>query len=67
MISCKSLSVNCVLSEISNDSVISKLSSNLETYSYGDINYTTDYQRRNIDMTVEDDKMVDNVVCYKNY
>ena len=50
------------LSEISSSSVIGKMSSNLETYSYGDINYTTDYQRRNIDMNAEDDKMVDNVI-----
>ena len=59
---CSSYPMFNELSEISNDSVIGKLSSNLETYSYGDINYTTDYQRRNIDMTAEDDKMVDNVV-----
>lgn len=62
---CSSYPMFNELSEISNDSVISKLSSNLETYSYGDINYTTDYQRRNIDMTAEDDKMVDNVINTK--
>lgn len=62
---CSSYPMFNELSEISNDSVIGKLSSNLETYSYGDINYTTDYQRRNIDMTAEDDKMVDNVVNTK--
>ena len=38
------------------------MSSNLETYANSDVENTTDYQRKNIDMTKEDDKLVDNVV-----
>ena len=53
------------LSEISNRLVIGKMSSNIETYTNNDINYTTDYQRKNIDMTKEDDKLVDNIVYEK--
>ena len=50
------------LSEISNSSVIGKMSSNLETYANSDVDNTTDYQRKNIDMTKEDDELVDNVI-----
>ena len=53
------------LSEISNRSVISKMSSNIEAYANNDLNYTTDYQRKNIDMTKEDDKLIDNVIYEK--
>ena len=53
------------LSEISNSSVIGKMSSNIEAYANNDIDYTTDYQRKNIDMTKEDDKLVDNIVYEK--
>ena len=52
------------LSEISSSSVIGKLSSNIEAYA-NNVDYTTDYQRKNIDMTKEDDKLVDNVVYEK--
>ena len=41
------------------------MSSNIEAYANNDVNYTTDYQRKNIDMTKEDDKLVDNVVYEK--
>ena len=53
------------LSEISNSSVISKMSSNIEAYVNNDIDYTTDYQRKNIDMNKEDDKLIDKVVYKK--
>lgn len=53
------------LSEISSSSVIGKMSSNIEAYANNDVDYTTDYQRKNIDMTKEDDKLVDNVVYEK--
>ena len=62
---CSSYPMFNELSEISNDSVISKLSSNIEAYANNDVDYTTDYQRKNIDMTKEDDKLVDNVVYEK--
>ena len=54
------------LSEISSSSVIGKMSSNIEAYSNNDVDYTTDYQRKNIDMTKEDDKLVDNIVYEKD-
>lgn len=53
------------LSEISSSSVIGKMSSNIEAYANNDVDYTTDYQRKNIDMTKEDDKLVDSVVYEK--
>ena len=53
------------LSEISNSSVIGKMSSNLETYANNDVENTTDYQRKNIDMNAEDDKLVDSIVYEK--
>ena len=53
------------LSEISNSSVIAKMSSNIEAYANKDVEYTTDYQRKNIDMTKEDDKLVDKIVYEK--
>ena len=53
------------LSEISNSSVIGKMSSNIEAYAKNNVEYTTDYQRKNIDMTKEDNKLVDNVVYEK--
>lgn len=53
------------LSEISSSSVIGKMSSNIEAYANKDANYTTDYQRKNIDMTKEDNKLVDNVIYEK--
>ena len=53
------------LSEISNSSVIGKMSSNLETYANNDVENTTDYQRKNIDMNDEDDKLVDSIVYEK--
>ena len=53
------------LSEISSSSVIGKMSSNIEAYANNDVDYTTDYQRKNIDMTKEDDKLVDNVIYDK--
>ena len=53
------------LSEISSSSVIGKMSSNIEAYAKNNVEYTTDYQRKNIDMTKEDNKLVDNVVYEK--
>ena len=53
------------LSEIPNSSIIGKLSSDIEAYAYNDVDYTTDYQRRNIDMDKEDDKLVDKVIYKK--
>ena len=41
------------------------MSSNIEAYANNDVDYTTDYQRKNIDMTKEDNKLVDNVVYEK--
>ena len=54
------------LSEISSSSVIGKMSSNIEAYAKNNVEYTTDYQRKNIDMTKEDNKLVDNVVYEKD-
>lgn len=53
------------LSEISNRLVINKMSSNIETYANNDIENTTDYQRKNIDMNEEDNKIIDNIVYKK--
>ena len=53
------------LSEISNSAVIGKMSSNIESYANNDVNYTTDYQRKNIDIDEEDDKLIDNVIYEK--
>ena len=62
---CSSYPIINELSEISNGSVIGKMSSNIEAYANNDIDYTTDYQRKNIDMNETDDKLVDNVIYDK--
>ena len=49
------------LSEIQNNSIIGKLSSNLEIFR-DDIENTTNRERKNIDVDGEDNKLIDNVV-----
>ena len=49
------------LSEIQNNSIIGKLSSNLEIFR-DDVENTTDRERKNIDVDEEDNKLIDNVV-----
>ena len=49
------------LSEIQNNSIIGKLSSNLEIFR-DDVENTTDKERKNINVDEEDNKLIDNVV-----
>lgn len=53
------------MSEISNNSIIGKTSSNLDFYTNGDTEYTTDHQRKNVNLTKEDDKLVDSILRKK--
>ena len=49
------------LSEIKNNSIIGKMSSNLEIFR-DDVENTTDKERKNINVDEEDNKLIDNVV-----
>lgn len=53
------------MSEISNNSIIGKTSSNLDFYTNSDTEYTTDHQRKNVNLTKEDDKLVDSILHKK--